>query len=133
VDDHLHWRGRREGHARSAGATGADPIASHTYGFTIFAPMTSVALAASRPSSQPVNTSVVFTATGTGGTAPHWFQFRVTDKNQTLVARDWSSTPTFTWTPSVAGAYTITVRGRAIGPVGDDYQATASMPFTIAP
>ncbi len=57
-------------------------------------------------------TSITWSATATGGAAPYQYKFRVFVGGLWTVARTWSTTNTFTWTPTVAGSYQVEVWAR---------------------
>jgi hypothetical protein len=86
-----------------------------------------VTLSANLPSPQLLGTSIVFTAAATGGVTPYEFKFLVGG----AVAQDWSSSASFTWTPSAAGTYLVAVSVRSAGNTDDVAEQSASMSFTI--
>ena len=94
--------------------------------------ITSVALSPSPPSPQPVNTPVTLTASATGtGTIQYLFQ-TTNSAGATTVLQDYATTPTCTWTPSVADTYTVQVLARVQGQAqqpGDQ----ASVSYTVTP
>ena len=93
---------------------------------------TSVSLVANRPSPQPAFTAITWSATPVGGAAPHQYKWLVSDGTVTTVAANWSTTNSFTWTPSTANAnYRVTVWVRSAGAAGDQAEASANSPFAI--
>jgi hypothetical protein len=64
-------------------------------------------------SSQPVGTSIKWTASASGSM---WYQFSVQPSGGAFsIVRDFSSSPTFTWTPIDEGQYVIRVVAQATG------------------
>ena len=67
-------------------------------------------LSASRVSPQPVGTPIRFTASVSGGSSPYQYKWWLFDGTAWTMVRDWSTDPTYTWTPTQAGsAYQIGV------------------------
>jgi hypothetical protein len=99
---------------RSAGATG-DPDVTRGLSFPILtAPVTLGALVSDRASPQPPGTVITFTAPASGGLAPLEFRWWLFDGVSWHVAREWSTSNTFTWAPSAANpnaAVGVWVRG----------------------
>jgi FtsP/CotA-like multicopper oxidase with cupredoxin domain len=81
---------------------------------------TSVALAADN-TAPAIGTPVIFTATPTGGTGPYQYKFwaRAAGSTTWIVVRYWSSTATWTWSPTIAdtplGSYEFKVDCRFVG------------------
>lgn len=91
----------------------------------------SVALAPDRASGQPVGTTIGWTATPADAAARE-YRFIVTpDGGAPLIARDFSATPSFTWTPLAEGQYQIAVEARAAADSGAPDE-TVSAAYTIA-
>ena len=67
-------------------------------------PLTVTALSASRISPQPVGTSITFTATATGGRSPYQYKWWLFNGTTWTLARDWSSSATWAWTPTQPGS-----------------------------
>jgi hypothetical protein len=85
---------------------------------------------------QPVGTPVTFTATATGGSAPYQYKWWVYNGSAWTVLQTWTSSNTFTWTPTIANsAYRIAVWVRNAGSTADAYDngANVSVPFSITP
>jgi hypothetical protein len=91
---------------------------------------------ADKASPQGAGTPLTFTATPTGGTAPHQCKWWLTtDAWQTYSPlRDWGtcSTP-LTWIPGTAGSYQVGVWARSAGNTADAPQATKALLYTITP
>jgi hypothetical protein len=100
------------------------------------AALTLTGFSANLAAPQAVGTSVTFTASASGGTAPYQYKWLLYDGSTTSVLQNWTTSNTHTWTPSLANsAYRVTVWVRNSGSMGDSYDngATATMPFTITP
>jgi hypothetical protein len=85
---------------------------------------------------QPVGTAVTFTASASGGTAPYQYKWWVFDGSTWTVLQNWTTSTTYTWTPTSANAaYRIGVWARNAGSTADTYDngANVSVPFAIAP
>jgi len=74
----------------------------------------SVSLTASPLSPQPISTPITLTATASGGTSFE-YQFSATLNGTATIIRAYAATPTCPWTPTVAGAYTLSVAARLVG------------------
>ncbi len=93
-------------------------------------PVTAVTLTPSRPSPQPFNTPIVWTAVATDGTAPQYrFWVRPVSGPFTLLC-DYSPTSTCPWTPTVAGDYVVCVWARSSGSSADK-EADACQAFRV--
>jgi hypothetical protein len=95
-------------------------------------PVSSATLTANMTSPRNTGTAITFTANGSGGVTPYQFKFFVQSSGASpQMVRDWSTTNTYTWTPSVAGDYTIIVWSRSAGIATDAAQASAQIAFSI--
>jgi hypothetical protein len=93
--------------------------------------VTRVTLSADLVAPQPVNTTITFTATPTGGVAPHQYQFLVFDTG-VWTSSPWTTSNTFRWTPTVGRPnYRIAVRVRSAGNTGA-YEAATEVNFAIS-
>jgi predicted secreted protein len=122
--------------ARSAGVTTDAAQASAQMAYVINtpppAPVSGATLTSSVATPQETGTSITFTAAGTGGVGPRQFKFLVQPSGGTVqVAQSWSTATTYTWTPSTAGTYTVTVWARSAGVTTDAAQASAQMAYVI--
>jgi hypothetical protein len=92
-------------------------------------------LTANLASPQPIGTTITFTATATGGTAPYQFKWFVFDGKTWTVMQNWSASNTWTWTPTSAGGKTrVGVWVRSAGSTVDAYDnpaANGSIAFDI--
>jgi hypothetical protein len=94
--------------------------------------VTSVTLSANLASPQRANTAVTWTAVPTGGIAPHQYQYWLFD-GATWVTMPWSTSNTFTWTPTSANAnYRVSVWVKSAGNPGI-YEASTEVYFPITP
>jgi hypothetical protein len=96
--------------------------------------ITAVTLAADKTAPQRAGTTITWTATATGGSAPLQCKWRVFDGNTWSVARDWGTSNTFAWMPTTANAnYVVSVWVRSNGNVADAPEQSAAMSFAISP
>jgi len=94
--------------------------------------ISAVTLVADRTAPQVAGTTVTFTASAAGGTAPIQFKWLLYDGSKTVTVRDWSTSATFAWKPATANpSYRVTVWGRSDGNLADAPESEASMAFAI--
>jgi cell wall-associated protease len=87
--------------------------------------VSSVALSANKSSPQPINTTITWTATPTGGVAPIQYKWFIYDGTN-WTPGNWTATNTFAWTPTTPGAnYQIFVWAKSNGNVNNTYEAYA--------
>ncbi|MGE0815744.1 MAG: S8 family serine peptidase [Vicinamibacterales bacterium] len=95
--------------------------------------VTQVALAADLASPRPPGTSITFTATPTGGQAPHQFRWFQYDGSTWTPLTGWGTASTYTWTPGSANAgYQVRAAVRSAWNTGL-YEAFATLPYAIQP
>lgn len=95
--------------------------------------LTDVALTSNIPAPQRAGTTIVFTATPNGGTAPQ-YKFLVHDGTNWTAVTGWSSANTFSWTPPAKNSYyRIGVWVRTNGSTADSPETTKSIDFPITP
>jgi PA14 domain/K319L-like, PKD domain len=83
-------------------------------------PLTVTGISSNRMSPQPVGTSIIFSAIASGGTPPYQFKWWIVNGTSSSVGQQWSTSNTFTWTPTVAGSgYSIRVWARNAGSTAD--------------
>jgi N-acetylmuramoyl-L-alanine amidase len=93
-------------------------------------------LTSSLSAPQSVGTPVTFTATATGGSTPYQFKWLVYDGTTWTVRQNWTTSNSYTWTPTAASAaYRVAVWARNAGSTADTYDngALLDVPFAIAP
>ncbi|HTV02203.1 MAG TPA: S8 family peptidase [Luteitalea sp.] len=118
--------------ARSAWNTGAREFAV-SQAFAIRPMVTGLTLTPGLPSPQPSGTAVTWTAAATGGQAPYQYQFVLFDGSTWVDAGPWSTSATWTWTPSSANAsHQVAVRARSAGNSGAREMAV-SQAFVVKP
>jgi cell wall-associated protease len=123
---------------RSAGIT-ADtydrPQSTGNIPFAIGSNLTLSSLTPDKAAPQPRGTTVTFTATATGGTAPYSYKWWVFDGATWVVVQNWMGSNTYAWTPTVANPnYQVGVWVRSAGITADTYdrqQSTGNIPFPI--
>src|SRR5205807_1459324 len=91
---------------RSVGIT-ADiydrPQSSGSIPFAVVPNLTTLSsLTPDKAAPQPPGTTVTFTATATGGTAPYSYKWWVSDGTTWTVVQSWTASNTYAWTPTVA-------------------------------
>ena len=93
--------------------------------------ISAVALSANRVAPQPAGTAVTFTAVPTGGIAPQQYKWWIYQDGW-LAIGDWTTSNTFTWTPTAANPNgRITVWVRSAGNTADEAQARNAIDFII--
>jgi hypothetical protein len=103
---------------RNVGSTSAGEASRNIFFYQITAastPATGVTLVPDLASPQVVGTPVTFTAAGSGGSGTYEYRFWVNYGAGFLIARDYSTSNTFTWTPTTVGNYDIMVDVRNVG------------------
>lgn len=96
-------------------------------------PLTISALGASRVSPQPVGTSITFTAAASGGRSPYQYKWWLFDGSVWKVLANWSTSATYTWTPTVADSdYVVAVWVRDSTMTSDIGTYNRSLPFPIS-
>lgn len=93
--------------------------------------VSSVSLSANRVAPQAAGTSIQWTATASGGAAPHQFKWWVHDGAAWAQIGDWTGSNTYAWTPAAAGGYRVAVWVRGAGSAVV-YETTTEAWFTIA-
>jgi len=101
---------------RNAGSTVVRDASAKIFFYRITAPAaTGVTLTSSLASPQPVNTPITFTALGQGGSGTYEYRYWINSGAGYTIVRNYSTTNTFTWTPTATGAYDILVDVRNVG------------------
>jgi hypothetical protein len=122
--------------ARSAGVTvdAAQALAQMAYVVNTPppAPVTAVSLSSNLATPQNTGTAITFTAVGTGGVAPRQYKFFVRQgSGANQIVQNWSTSATYTWTPTVAASYTVIVWARSAGVTVDAAEALAQVGYVI--
>ena len=87
---------------RSAGTTVLRDAFTNIFAYVVTSPAaTNVYLSSNQLSPQPVNTPIVFTAQGVGGTGTYEYRFWLNTGTGFVVAQPYSTTNTWAWTPTV--------------------------------
>ena len=96
--------------------------------------VSSVDLSADRPSPQPANTTINWTATATGGVTPLQYKWSVYDGTSWNDATTWTTSNQFAWTPtSASSSYQVRVSARSAGNSSNTPEAfNDSPPYTIS-
>lgn len=94
--------------------------------------VTAVMLSVDKIAPQPPGSTVTWTATPTGGVAPHQYKFYMWDGTTWTVLRGWGTSNTLSWTPTMANQdYKVAVWVKSSGNTADAQEASASVPFAI--
>jgi hypothetical protein len=102
---------------------------------TAATPLTLTGLTSNLSAPQAIGTPITFTAIASGGTAPYQFKWFVFDGKTWTEMQNWSTSNTWTWTPTSAGGKTrVGVWVRSAGSTVDAYDnpaANGSIAFDI--
>jgi len=115
-------------------ATVSDGLLSATRSFTwtVQAPIAFTGLSANRVAPQAPNTPITLTASATGGTAPYKYCWWLHDGTSWLLLRDWTTSPTLTWTPTSANAnYVVTAWIKDANSTTATWDVNGSIAFPI--
>ena len=116
----------------SSTTTTCDATAGALYTVTAAAPVTIQSLSPSKASPQPVNTSITWTCSATGGSTHLEYQFWVEQGSSGFqIAQAYGTSNTFNWTPTVAGSYTFSVWVKDASSTTTTCDATAGALYTI--
>ena len=117
---------------RSSDNTTDVPEATNTIAFPVTGGrVSSVSLMANKTAPQPVNMPIVWTATPTGGEAPHQYQWWVHDGSTWVATGGFTAANTFTWTPATSANYRVAVWVRSAGNSGS-HEASTEAWFAIS-
>jgi hypothetical protein len=111
--------------------------ANSSIAFTINPPpaLTLTGINSDQSSPQPAGSTITFTATTSGGLAPHQYKWWVYDGVTWSMVGDWSTSNVYTWAPGLIGGYRVGVWVKsnlnpADAPEGNAYNSVA---FTVTP
>ncbi|HLG53808.1 MAG TPA: putative Ig domain-containing protein [Vicinamibacterales bacterium] len=114
----------------AAGNTGTDVLTvtrSTTSGV-----LTINAITPNKPAPQPAGTTIIFTATATGGTAPYQYKWTLYNGTTWNMVQNWTTSPSYTWTPTTANStYRIAVWMRSAGNTVNAPEAQTNIGFAI--
>jgi hypothetical protein len=100
-------------------SAGVSPYSSEVAA-TVGSPLTVTSLTPNTTSPQPVGTTITFSATASGGSAPYQYKWWIVNGTALTVGSNWSTNSSFAWTPTSANAnYTIRVWARNFGSTAD--------------
>ena len=101
-----------------------------TAGVTV--PMTAVTLTTNLASPQPTGTTIVLTATGSGGATLYAYRFWVQPWGGAWqIVRDWGPASSYVWTTAAVGGHNLAVDARSAGATAGEVQSAIG--FVIAP
>ena len=104
-----------------------------TQAYAVLPRVTSLTLTPDLAAPQAPNTTITWTAAAGGGQAPYEYQWAVFNGATWTTVTPWQSTPTFAWTPTLAGtAYQVAVRARGSWNAGPREMATTAA-YTVMP
>jgi hypothetical protein len=97
-------------------------------------PVSSVTLSTNLAAPQMAGSSIVWTATATGGTGSIVYKWFVSNDGASWsAAGSWTASNQFTWTPAVANQnYRVSVWAKRASNPADEREASAELPFAIA-
>ena len=123
---------------KRAGSTAEGAEASAAQPFVITDPsgpnprVSSISLATDKTAPQSAGTTVVFTATPTGGTGPFVYKWLYFNGALWQSMGGWTSSNQFSWTPTVANSsYRVSVWVKRASSTLDEWEATAELSFPI--
>jgi len=105
---------------------------SRTFTWVVNGPFVVTSLTSNVTSPQSTGTSITFTASGAGGTAPYQYKFLLYNGSSWAMVRDWSTSAAYTWTPTAASSnYRIGVWARDATVSWDSGAQNLGMPYVI--
>lgn len=97
------------------------------------ATVSAVSLAANKPSPQPANSAITFTAAPQGGAGPHQYKWWLFNGDTWTTVSAWTTSNSYTWTPATANSnYRVGVWVKSAGNSADALEASAESTFAIA-
>jgi hypothetical protein len=94
-------------------------------------PLTIMPLTSSLASPQSAGTSITFTAGATGGRGPYQFKWLILKGTTWTVVSNWSSSNTYTWSPTTTGGHRVAVWARDATTIADVGNVNTSVPFRV--
>lgn len=95
------------------------------------AKVSSVALATNLAAPQPAGTTITWTATPSGGVAPHQYKWMAFD-GTTWTTSQWTTSSTYAWQPMAAAQFArVSVWVRSAGATADIYEASTEKYFAV--
>ena len=100
---------------------------------TVVTPLTMFAPTASLPSPQRLGTTIQFTARAYGGVSPVQFRWLVSNGQGWQIQQNWSTSSTFTYTPTIPGPLWVQSQARSATNTTDEMEAQHVILMTILP
>ncbi len=95
-------------------------------------PLTLTSFSADQSAPQPPGTTITFTGTAAGGTAPYQYEWLVYDGTDWSVVQNWSTSDTYVWIPGTPNTgYQVGVRIRSADNSTDSAEVIDILPFAI--
>jgi len=118
---------------RSSGSSSTEGEMQQSVPFTVIAPLiTTVTIEANVVSPQTAGSTILWSATASGGAGPYRYRWWVYNGSVWSAATAWTMSSTWSWTPTVAsGAYLVGVWVRGAGNATDAPEAYIYVPFPI--
>jgi hypothetical protein len=119
---------------RSSGSASTTGELWQSVPYTITAPAPVVTAQDNLPSPQIAGTTILWTASASGGITPYQYRWWVYDGKTWSAATVWTTTSTWSWKPTKANSnYVVKVGMRSAGQSSDTPQASATVSFPISP
>ena len=120
---------------RSAGSTSTAEL-TQSMSFSVTASSSTairITLTPNVASPQSEGSSIVWSASVTGGVAPYQFKWSLYNSGRWSDVTQWSGSSTWLWRPASQGQYQIRVAVRSAGVTSDTPDASATDSFRIRP
>jgi hypothetical protein len=119
--------------AQNSGTTTDTPEAYQQVACTVTVPppLSVTGLTPDKASPQAAGTPITFTATASGGAAPHQYKWWVFNGSAWSVGQPWGTSNTFTWMPTTPGTYYIQVWVLNSGTAADAPDAYREISYTV--